>query len=78
MFASMTYSADLAVKIKEVFEHEPQAEMQLLNLACKTHFSGRLGELKHATDHLVQTGELEERHHGGGTYYHIGKPRSSD
>jgi len=73
MFASTTYSAELAVKIKEVFEHEPQAEMQLLNLAGRTHFSGKLGELKHAADHLVETGELQEKHHGGGTYYHLGK-----
>jgi len=77
MIASITYSADLAIKIMEVFEHEPQTEMQLLNLAGRTHFSGRLGELKHAADHLVKTGELEEHHHGGGTYYHLGKSAHS-
>ena len=77
MFASIEYSADLAIKILEVFEHEPQAEMQLLNLAGKAHYSGKLGELKHAADHLVQTGKLQEMHHGGGTYYHLGKSAHS-
>jgi Fe-S oxidoreductase len=71
MLLSTPYSEDLATQIMEVFLHDPQCEMQLLNVACKAHFSGKLRDLRHAADHLVETGELALSEHGGGRYYRL-------
>jgi Fe-S oxidoreductase len=71
MLLSTPYSEDLATQIMDVFQHDPTCEMQLLNVAGKAHFSGKLCDLRHAADHLVETGELILCEHGGGRYYRL-------
>ena len=70
---SVLYSEGLAHQVLDLFEHNPQGEFQLLTVAGKVHYSGRLSELKHAADHLVETGDLLVLQHGGGHYYRLGK-----
>jgi hypothetical protein len=43
--------------------------MQLLNIAGRARFSGRLRELRLTVEQLVAQGQLLMNRHGGGRYY---------
>jgi Fe-S oxidoreductase len=60
---------EIEEKILEMFAQHPGEEMQLLDIAGKSHISGRLDDLRHATDALVASGALHLKHKGGARYY---------
>ncbi len=71
---SLVYSEALAHRVLRIFEQCPGTELQLLNVAGRAHFSGKLSELRHAADHLVETGDLCLLRHSGARYYRLGRP----
>jgi hypothetical protein len=70
MYTQSPEAADLEARILNLFAHHP-GDLQLLDIASQAHISGKLSDLKHATDHLAETGALEIVHRGGSRYYHL-------
>ena len=68
-------AAGLEARILKLFSHQ-SGDLQLLDIASLAHISGKLSDLKHVTDHLAETGELEIVHRGGSRYYHLAEGRS--
>ncbi len=71
MLSAVSTGEDLSSRIREVFLHWPEEEMQLLNIAGRAHFSGRLCDLRLAVEQMVEQGQLLAVHHGGGCYYRL-------
>ena len=71
MLSAVSTGADLTMRIRELFGECPGEEMQLLNIAARAHFSGRIRDLKQTVDRLVIEGELLLVRHGGGRYYRV-------
>ena len=69
-------AAGLEARILKLFTHQ-SGDLQLLDIASLAHISGKLSDLKHATDHLAETGALEIVHRGGSRYYHLAEDQSS-
>jgi Fe-S oxidoreductase len=63
--------ADLEARMLKMFTLHPAEDLQLLEIAGKSHVSGRLSDLKHAADALVEVGALELVHRSGARYYHL-------
>ncbi|HBL27049.1 MAG TPA: hypothetical protein DD490_09470, partial [Acidobacteria bacterium] len=59
---------DLETRILSLFSEHPTEELQLLDIAAKAHISGRLADLRHAADALVDHGELRLASRHGGRY----------
>ncbi len=71
MYKPVQDDPELEAKILQMFEHHPQEEMQLLDIAGKAHVSCKLCDLRHAADHLVEEGQLCLCRHGGGRFYKL-------
>ena len=71
MLSVVSTGADLTTRIRDVFLQCPDEEMQLLNIAGRARFSGRLGDLKLTVEQLVAEGQLLAMRHGGGRYYRL-------
>lgn len=65
-------SPGLEARILGIFSTHPDEELQLLDIAGRAHLSCRLGDLRHAADRLVETGQLRLCQHGGARYYRLG------
>lgn len=76
MYAQTPDAAGLEARILNLFAHQ-SGDLQLLDIASLAHISGKLSDLKHAADHLAETGALEVVHRGGGRYYHLADGRSA-
>lgn len=76
MYTQSSDAVDLEARILNLFAHQ-SGDLQLLDIASLAHISGKLSDLKHATDHLAETGALEIVHRGGGRYYHLAHGRSA-
>ncbi len=77
MYKPVQDDPELEAKILQMFEHHPQEEMQLLDIAGKAHVSCKLCDLRHAADHLVEEGQLCLCRHGGGRYYKLDEDGAS-
>ncbi|RPJ57904.1 MAG: hypothetical protein EHM23_19085 [Acidobacteria bacterium] len=71
MLSAVSTGADLTTRIREVFLRCPDEEMQLLNIAGRARFSGRLRDLRLTVEQLVAQGQLLMNRHGGGRYYRL-------
>ncbi len=71
MLSVVSTGADLTTRIRDVFLQCPDEEMQLLNIAGRARFSGRLRDLKLTVEQLVAEGQLRATRHGGGCYYRL-------
>lgn len=71
MLSAVSTGTDLTTRIREVFLHCPEEEMQLLNIAGRARFSGRLRDLRITVEQLVAQGQVVAVHHGGGCYYRL-------
>ncbi len=71
MLSVVSTGADLTTRIRDVFLRCPDEEMQLLNIAGRARFSGRLRDLKLTVEQLVAEGQLLAMRHGGGRYYRL-------
>jgi len=71
MTTAIAGMADLEARMLKMFTQHPDEELQLLEIAGKTHVSGRLIDLKHAADALVEVGVLQLVHRSGARYYHL-------
>ncbi len=71
MLSAVTTGEDLTTRIRDVFLDCPGEEMQLLNIAGRTRFSGRLRDLRLTVEQLVAQGQLQLIRHGGGRYYRL-------
>jgi len=72
MLSAVSTGVDLTTRIRDVFLQCPEEEMQLLNIAGRARFSGRLRDLKSTVEELVAQGQLLAIRHGGGKYYRLG------
>jgi Fe-S oxidoreductase len=72
MYLAHPPTKDVEDKILKMFAEHPGEELQLLEIAGKSHISGRLDDLKHAADALVETGALHLTHRDGGRFYGLG------
>jgi Fe-S oxidoreductase len=71
MYRPIEDDPELEARILQMFEHHPDEELQLLDIAGKAHVSCKLCDLRHAADHLVEEGQLCLCRHGGGRYYKL-------
>lgn len=71
MLSAVSTGADLTTRIRELFLMAPEEELQLLNIAGRARFSGRLRDLKSTVEQLVAQGQLQATSHGGGRYYRL-------
>lgn len=71
MHPSIEDVPEIEARILSMFSTHPDEEMQLLDIAGKAHISCKLCDLRHAADHLVETGELCLCRHGGGRFYRL-------
>jgi hypothetical protein len=71
MLSAVSTGADLTTRIRELFLEAPDEEMQLINIAGRARFSGRLQDLKSTVEQLVAQGQLLATSHGGGRYYRL-------
>lgn len=72
MYIAHPPTVEIESRIVKMFTQHPEDEMQLLEIAGKSHISGRLDDLKHAADALVETGVLHLTHKNGTRYYGFG------
>lgn len=71
MIAPIAQTTDLETRILEMFTSHPQDELQLLDIAALAQISGRLTDLRHAADELVELGALRLNSRHGGRYYRL-------
>ncbi len=71
MLSAVSTGTELTTRIRDVFLHCPDEEMQLLNIAGRARFSGRLRDLRLTVEQLVAKGQLLVIRHGGGRYYRL-------
>lgn len=71
MSIDISEAADLEARILKMFAQHPDEDLQLLGIAAKAHFSGRVSDLKHAAGHLEETGALRHDHRDGASFYHL-------
>lgn len=64
-------AAALEARILQMFALHPGEEMQLLDIAARAHFSGKVCDLKHVAEHLEETGALCLIHRDGGSFYQL-------
>jgi hypothetical protein len=72
MYLAHPSTVDIEERILKMFALHPEDELQLLEIAGKSHISGRLDDLKHAADALVENGALHLTHRDGARYYGLG------
>jgi hypothetical protein len=71
MLSAVSTGVDLTTRVRDVFLSWPDEEMQLLNIAGRAHFSGRLRDLRLTVEQLVTEGHLLAMRRGGGRYYRL-------
>jgi Fe-S oxidoreductase len=72
MYLAHPSTVDIEERILKMFALHPEDELQLLEIAGKSHISGRLDDLKHAADALVENGALHLTHRDGARFYGLG------
>jgi Fe-S oxidoreductase len=78
MYKPVEDNPELEARILQMFEHHPNEELQLLDIAGKAHVSCKLCDLRHAADHLVEEGQLCLCRHGGGRYYKLDEHQGTE